>query len=90
MCSLHLKSPRWQCEGMESKSYNMVDPYNHCLPRDEWGHKLVKKKKKTIRISFVNINGIGAEAKSPKSKGIRQYMVEKKVDIMGLAETNVR
>ena len=89
MCSLHVKSHRRQCDGIESKSTNMDHPYNHCPPRDEWGHKLAKKNKKTIRISFVNINGIGVKANSPKSEGIRQYMVERKVDVMGLAETNV-
>ena len=83
MCNDHVISPRRQCEGKEAESIN------HCPPRDEWGHKLVKKKEKTIRISFVNINGIGVRAKSEKSEDIRRFMVEKKVDVMGLAETNV-
>ena len=83
MCNDHVISPRRQCEGKEAESIN------HCPPRDEWGHKLVNKKEKTIRISFVNINGIGVRAKSEKSEDIRRFMVEKKVDVMGLAETNV-
>ena len=48
-----------------------------------------EKEKKTVRISFVNVNGIGSKAKSSKSEDIRQYMVENDVDVMGLAETNV-
>ena len=84
MCSRYLNSLRQPCEENDTRNTD-----NHGLPRDEWGHKLVKKQEKTIRISFVNVNGIGAEAKHEKSEGIRRYMVNNTVDVMGLAETNV-
>ena len=54
-----------------------------------WGHKQKKKKEKIVRISFVNVNGIGAYKGHNKSKGIRQYTQQMEVDVMGLAETNV-
>ena len=57
--------------------------------RDIWGHRLERKDKHHVRICFVNINGIGMYKKSEKSEDIRQFMTKKKVDVMGLAETNV-
>ena len=40
-------------------------------------------------MSFVNINGIGAWAKSEKSEDIRRYMISSSVDIMGVSEIGV-
>ena len=63
---------------------------NRRYPRDYWGHKLKQKGKKTVRISFVNINGIGWRAKSEKSEDIRRYMEDHQVvDVMGLCELGV-
>ena len=42
-----------------------------------------------MRISFVNVNGIGSYRGHKKSKGIRHYIQQMEIDVMGLAETNV-
>ena len=65
------------------------NPLNRRYPRDYWGHKLKQKGKKTVRISCVNINGIGWRAKSEKSEDIRRYMEDHQVDVMGLCELGV-
>ena len=48
-----------------------------------------KKGNKHVRISFVNVNGIGSFARHEKSEGVRRYIVDNSVDVMGIAETNV-
>ena len=63
--------------------------YNHDLPPDYWGHKLGKKRHNTTRVCFININGIGHKKKSYKGEEIRKFMESSKVDVMGMAETNV-
>lgn len=89
MCSVYSDDLRRQCEDRNQKKINGNITHNHCPPRDEWGHKMRKKKDKTVRISFVNVNGIGSYRGHAKSEGIRSYIKEQEVDVMGLAETNV-
>ena len=38
---------------------------------------------------FQNVNGLGYTNKSVKSDSIRKVIVENKLDVMGLAETNI-
>ena len=89
MCDDSTNISRRRREECETRSKETIQTLNHRPPRDEWGHTMKEKEKKTVRISFVNVNGIGSKAKSSKSEDIRQYMVENDVDVMGLAETNV-
>ena len=82
--------PCRRCKGDAAKNITRNNKTsNHRLPRDSWGHKMNKKEERKIRVSFVNVNGIGSFAKHMKSEGIRQYIVENEVDVMGIAETNV-
>ena len=62
---------------------------NRRPPKDYWGHKMKKKREKTVRIAFVNVNGIGMYARDARSEDIRRFIQEKEVDVMGIAETNV-
>ena len=56
----------------------------------EWGDKYTSKKSNSIRIWFVNPNGIRANAQDPKSYDSFMYLRYKsKADIFGMAETNV-
>ena len=90
MSNTNSSPPRRRCEGDVAKNNTgSILTLNHRPPRDSWGHKMKRKEDKIIRVSFVNVNGIGAFAKHIKSEGVRNYMVEKTVDVMGIAETNV-
>ena len=90
MCSIQEGTPRRQCEGCPSRNVSEHHPvHNHCPMSDRWGHKQKKKKPKMIRISFVNVNGIGAFKGHEKSKGVQNYIKQMEVDVMGIAETNV-
>ena len=90
MCSLNNSPPRLRREEGRSNLITENNPsLNRRYGRDTWGNKLKKKESKKIRISFVNVNGIGSFARHDKSEGIRQYIVDNTVDIMGIAETNV-
>ena len=50
---------------------------------------MIAKKENHTRVCFVNVNGIGVSKKSSKSEDIRVFMSQNKIDVMGLAETNV-
>ena len=89
MSNRQINSSRQRREKSQAKNTMEEQPPNRRPPKDTWGHKMKKKAHKKIRVSFVNVNGIGSFAKHEKSEGIRRHMVEKEVDIMGLAETNV-
>ena len=56
---------------------------------DWWGHQIRGKKRKSVRLSFVNINSIGLTNKAVKNEDLRQFMELEDVDIMGVAEVNV-
>ena len=62
---------------------------NRDSSHEYWGHQMGRKTKNHVRICYININGIGVHKKSAKSEEIRQFMVKKNVDVMGLSETNV-
>ena len=62
---------------------------NRDSSHEYWGHQMGRKTKNHVRICYININGIGVHKKSAKSEEIRQFMVKKNVDVMGLSGTNV-
>ena len=62
---------------------------NRREPKEYWGNKQLKKREKSVRVSFVNINGIGPWAKSEKSEDIRKHMITASVDVMGISEVGV-
>ena len=62
---------------------------NRRPPQDSWGDKMKKKKDKTVRICMVNVNGIGSHARSAKSEDLRRFIVEQRVDVMGICELGV-
>ena len=89
MSSSNYTSSRQRRENGNIRNNKELRSPNRRPSRETWGHKLKKKEKKTIRIAFVNVNGIGKFAKDEKSEGIRDFMVTEGVDVMGVAETNV-
>ena len=90
MCSLYSNSSRQRREKRQAKLFQEEHPPLNRRPhKDIWGHTMKKKEHKKIRVSFVNVNGIGSYATHEKSQGIRRYIVDKEVDVMGIAETNV-
>ena len=90
MCSTNENYPRRRREGSSMRNDTEVaQSLNRRPPQDHWGHKMKKKKNKMIRIAFVNVNGIGMYAKDERSEDIRQFIKDKQVDVMGVAETNV-
>ena len=88
MCSTLQNTPRRRREEC-NQGHTETQSLNRRQPKDEWGDIMTSKANKTVRISFVNVNGIGTMEKSDKSEDIRRYMTNNKVDVMGLAETNV-
>ena len=84
MCSGNKGTTRQRREGCQTGNDERHRSSNRRYTGDHWGDKLHKKAAKHIRISFVNVNGIGAMAKNEKSEDIRRYMVKEKVDVMGL------
>ena len=64
-------------------------PVNRRLPRDDWGDIMEEKEDKTIRISFVNVNGIGRWAKSAKSEDIKRHIKDREIDAIGLCELGI-
>ena len=90
MISNELPFPWQRREGRETQNDTKgTQPLNRRQPKDYWGHKLRKKKKKIVRIAFVNVNGIGMSARDVKSEEVRKFIQNKTVDVMGIAETNV-
>ena len=90
MCDAELStSPtrRERCRSENNQGTNRV--LNRREPKEYWGNKQSKKENKNIRVSFVNINGIGPWAKSEKSEEIRKYMISSAVDVMGISEVGV-
>ena len=55
-----------------------------------FGNECKKKEKKNVRIMFQNINGFGYSQSNPKSSEVRNLIYQKDVDIMALAELNVK
>ena len=55
----------------------------------DFGDEPIHKHKATVRIAFQNVNGMGYSTSSVKSNSIRKFIVEKNVDVMALAETNI-
>ena len=55
-----------------------------------YGNECKKKEKKNVRIMFQNINGFGYSQSNPKSSEVRNLIYQKDVDIMALAELNVK
>ena len=82
-------SPRRSRERSPGKTTNDKNHNRDQYP-DYWGYKLGKKKSNTTRICLVNINGVGMKKNSKKSEEVRMFMEEHSVDVMGLAETNVK
>ena len=54
-----------------------------------FGDKCEMKEKGSVRIMFLNVNGLGYMHDSPKAVGVRNLMFQKETDIMALAEVNV-
>ena len=90
MCSTEQSFPRRRREGSRTRNDEEdTQPLNRRPPKDYWGHKMKKKGEKTVRLAFVNVNGIGIYARDARSEDLRRFINEKDVDVMGIAETNV-
>lgn len=80
------------------KQYLILENINHQIVKmnsndkvdklDSWGDKIKSKDPNVIRISFQNINGFMAGEKGFKAGVIRNYMVEKQIDVYGMSEMN--
>ena len=90
MCSIQENIVRRRREGCSMENdIEIMESLNRRPPKDHWGHKMKKKGEKAVRIAFVNVNGIGTHARNERSEGIRRFIQEKEIDVMGVAETNV-
>ena len=90
MCDTEHSTSRTRRERCRSELNQGTDRVlNRRKPKEYWGDKQTKKGEKSVRVSFVNINGIGPWAKSEKSEDIRKYMDTAKVDVMGISEVGV-
>ena len=54
-----------------------------------WGHKLVSKQDKHIRLCFQNVNGLPLYNTHFKNNEIKKFLHEKEIDIFCMSETNV-
>ena len=55
-----------------------------------WGEELQEvKDKDSIRIAFLNVNGIGEDKLSQKSEDIKEFMLTYDADVFGMAETGI-
>ena len=58
------------------------------LHTEYFGDTLRDKSKKTIRIGFLNINGLSTRQGTAKYDSLRESILASEIDILGLAETN--
>ena len=56
---------------------------------DYWGGSWQTKSQQTLRVGFCNIGGIGQTRKHIRNSQLRNMIDKYKIDIMGVAETNV-
>ena len=55
-----------------------------------WGEELQEvKDKDSIRIAFLNVNGIGEDKLSQKSEDIKEFMLTYDADVFGMTETGI-
>ena len=81
-------------KGSNHKTVTSVEIESHSCPdvlelhTEYHGDKLRDKKEKTIRIGFININGLPKFKSSAKYDSIRQSILASEIDVLGIAESN--